>query len=186
MTTLAIDSLVYDVYATVAEADGYLMATLGNETWLATSELIKSQALVSATRLLDRQCWQGTANPASGSTLVWPRTDTGIEGVEDDVVPNDIVTASIELANLLVTGSDVVSNPLPGAQRLNLIKAGSVMLQYFRGAEGAFAAGSRFPTVVQELVKRYMCGASFVAGAVASGTDGESVTGGDFGFSEGV
>ena len=192
MNTLAIDSLVFDVYADVAEADGYMIAAFGNAVWLAASELEKAQALVSATRVFNKQCWLGTANPFSGSTLVWPRTGTGITGVDDSVIPSDIAYGAIELANAILNGSDVQSNPVPGAQGLQIIKAGSVMLQYFRDANSLAERLSRFPIIVQEYVGRYLCGQSDAVTGVATGTTDEScprtlsVTNDEYGYGTGI
>jgi len=187
MPTVAFDSVLFDVYADVAEADAYLIASFGSATWFALDANTKAQALVTATRTLDRQCWLGTKSDGS-QILDWPRTGTGVSGVEDGIVPADIVNGSIELAFAISGGSNVQDTTTPGSQQLQIIKAGSVMLTYFRGAEGLAAQFSRFPTRVQELVGQYMCGAQGLLGlsGVATGTDGQSVTADPFGFNEGV
>ena len=191
MPTIQLNSNLYDVYADVEDADLYLIAAIHAANWQSATEDTKKQALVSATRLLDRQRWRGDKTDSS-EPLAWPRTSTGIDGVEDDIVPADIVNGSIELALSLIDGSDVQANSTPLAQKLESIKAGSVALTYFRSAEGIVASGARFPTVVQELVGRYLAGSEAallgVVTGVESGThDGNtSVSDDDFGFSQGV
>ena len=141
--SVLVNSTPYDTYATVSQADDYLQAVFGNDTWVALTDDHKGQALVSATRLLDRQCWLGSRSSDS-QPLEWPRKDTGTEGVDEAIVPADIISGSIELAFAIGSGSEVVTNATPGAQSLQSIKAGSVSLSYFRGAEGV-AAINRFP-----------------------------------------
>lgn len=186
MSEVVINSQPYDTYATVEYADLYHQANFLATNWFNKDQDEKGQLLVTATRLLDRQCWLGEPTGLSGQTLAWPRTGTGIEGVEDEVVPQDIVDGSVELALAIADGSDVVSSNVPGAQKLQNIRAGSVSLTWFRGAEGPLAQFGRFPLVVQELVRRYMCSSQRISGLVTSGTDGVSVTDNDLGYNEGV
>jgi len=194
MSTVALgnESTLYDVYADDGEADNYLLAKFGSSAWFALTGDEKKQALVSSTRIFDRQCWLGDKTTSSGQDLAWPRTGTGIDGVEDDIIPQDIVEGSIELAFAIVSGSTVESNSTPGAQGLQTIKAGSVLLTYFRDAESFLSKNSRFPLPVQELVGKYLCGQTAAVLGVATGAsaaaDGgqDSVTGDDFGFDEGL
>lgn len=184
------NSMGYEAYADVPEADIYLGAKFNSAAWFALAENAKGQALITASRIFDRTCWLGEPTGLSPQTLAWPRT--GISGVDDQTVPTDIVNGSIELAFYLATGSSVETNSQPGQQALQIIKAGSVMLQYFRGAESVNAAQDRFPLPVMELVKSYLCGAGINIVGVASGStsgtsDGDtSVTGDDFGYNEGI
>lgn len=186
------NSMAYEAYADVAEADIYLGAKFNSSTWFDLSEEAKGQALITASRMFDRTCWLGDPTGISGQVLAWPRTGTGVEGVDENTVPQDIIDGAVELAFALATGSSVETNATPGAQGLQIIKAGSVMLQYFRGAESQNAQNDRFPLPVMELVKSYLCGAGVsivgVATGATSGTeDGDtSVTGQDFGFNEGL
>jgi|KBSSwiStaDraftv2_1062776.scaffolds.fasta_scaffold439237_2 hypothetical protein len=193
MTTVAIDSTLYDVYASVADADLYLNGLLNATAWAAATELQKSQALITATRTMDRQCWVGDKTMVSGQELQWPRTNTGIDGVEDDIVPADIINGCIELANLLMAGSNVQSTTTPNGQGLQIIKAGSVSLTYFRpGLENYYDQNARFPIPVQELVGKYMCGATAALVGTAYGagvtTDRktQSVTNDEFPYNDGI
>jgi hypothetical protein len=193
MTVVAIDSTLYDVYASVGDADMYLAGMLSATAWAAATETQKAQALITATRTMDRQCWVGEKTMTSGQALQWPRTDTGIDGVEDNVVPTDIVDGCIELANLLMAGSNVQSTTTPNGQGLQIIKAGSVSLTYFRpGLENYYDQNARFPIPVQELVGKYMCGATaavigqaFGAG-VTTDRKTQSVTNDEFDYNDGI
>jgi hypothetical protein len=90
------------------------------------------------------------------------------------------------MAFAILDGNDAISSQVPGAQKLRSIAAGSVNLSYFRGAEGLLARDGRFPLPVQELVGRYLCGSQGISTLLVSGVDGQSVTGDDLGYNEGV
>ena len=187
MTTesVIINSNPYDVYANVEMADLYLGANFLAAAWFELTLDQRGQLLVTATRLFDRQCWIGDKTEAS-QPLEWPRTGTGIEGVEDNIVPDDIINGSIEMAFAILEGTEAINSTNPGAQKLRSIAAGSVNLQWFRGAEGQNAVFDRFPLPVQELVGQYLCAGQTISGLFVSGTDGVSVTEDDLGFNEGV
>lgn len=172
--------LEYDTYATVAQADDYLNASVTATGWQAlTSEDDKARYLVTATRTLDRQRWRGTkTDPAQ--PLEWPRTGTGVTGVEDDVVPQDIINASIELAAALVDDTASVTSQ-NNEQTIQSLKAGSAAITYFRGAGGE---PTRFPFNIMELIGDYLAGTAGAVGVIASGTDGETVTSKDYGYSQ--
>lgn len=185
--TVQISSQTYDTYASVEQAALYLAANFLATAWFDLTEDQQGQLLVTATRLFDRQCWLGEKTepgPSPIQPLAWPRTNTGIEGVEDDVVPNDIVLGSIEMAFAILDGSEAINNSVPNAQKLRSIAAGSVNLSWFRGAEGVVRF-DRFPLPVQELIGRYLCGQG-IGGLFAFGTDGESVLNDDLGYNEGI
>ena len=177
----------YHTYASVEQADLYLTANFLATAWFDMTEDQKGQLLVTATRLFDRQCWLGEKTDASTpQPLAWPRMNTGIEGVIDSEVPQDIVNGSIEMAFAILDGSEAINSQVPGAQKLRSIAAGSVNLSWFRGAEGIAAEEGRFPLPVQELVGKYLCGSQGIGGLFVSGTDGESVANDDLGYNEGI
>jgi hypothetical protein len=182
MPTVDIEGNTYEVYADVDEADAYLEAAMHADAWRAEEdEDVKARALVSATRTLERQRWKGDKLETSPEqTLSWPRTNTGIDGVSDTEVPDNIINASIEMANALVGGYDLQSEQNT-SQKIQSLQAGSVSLSYFRGAEGDVL---RFPLIITELLSGYLAGSdTIVGGGVADGTDGVSVTENDFGMS---
>lgn len=182
MPFVMIGSKFYDVYADEADADNYLDAAFHADAWRSeTNDDVKRRALVTATRLLDRQSWLGEKT-VDDQPLEWPRAETGVDGVGASDVPQAIVDATIELALALVDGSDVqdVQNT---SQKLQSIKAGSVSLTYFRGAEGKAV---RFPQIVQELVRDLLAGSQKVGRSTSSGTGGSTTTDDDFGFNEGL
>lgn len=166
MQTILIGSQPYDAYRTVAQADTYLAAAFhAGTTWSGASTANKGQALITATRILDRQKWAAAY-------------DTQAE--REDVTK--IQEASMEMALALIDGADFQTEEVTG-QKLQSITAGSVSLTYFRGAEGR---PHRFPTIVNELLRDYLAGAGLSIGMVATGTDGVSSTADDFGHTEGL
>lgn len=176
MTTVTINAIDYDVYADVTTADEFLAADFSATLWRAeTDDDQKARALVTATRLLDRMDWLGSKTDVD-QALQWPRSDTGLDEVDPDEVPQAIIDGSIVLAKLIHAGSKVDSSTTT-TSNVKRQKAGSVEIEYFF----PFEDGARLPTEVWELVSRYLSGSgSTLGGAIASGTCGESITCNDF------
>lgn len=152
MATVSIGSDDYTSYADQDTADTYLAASVTVLGWAAASDDNKGRALVSATRLLDRQLW------AVGYTTFDLRV----------AVPA-IVSACCELAGMFIDGSTDPLTSSTTVQTTQSLKAGSVQITYFR-IDPNLAA--RFPTIIQELVGPYLAGnANTVATAYIGGTD---------------
>ena len=187
--TVSIDGTDYESYVSLETADAYLNAAQHGATWRAqTDDDEKGRAIVTAVRILDRQIWKGERNPDASPTsqLEWPRINTGVEGVEDNLVPQDILDATCELALFLMDGSAVQTDPAAQTKETSSLKAGSVSISYFKGAITAEKVNpDRFPLPVQELVQPYLGGSGVAVCGAAYGTDGESVTEEDFGFTGG-
>lgn len=166
MPQVSIGSNLFTTYADVDEGNLYLSAAFHADAWRALDDDdTKARALVTATRILDRQKWR-----------------TNYQTFAERLEVEAIVNASIELANYIVDGVDV-QNDQNISQKIQELQAGSVSISYFRGAEGA---SLRFPLIVTELLKDYlMIGTNAVSG-VASGVDGESITNNDYGYTEGI
>lgn len=167
-------------YATVEDADAYMDGAIHGSVWEDEDYTTKYKALVSATRMLDRQLWLGSKTD-SAQLNQWPRTGTGVDGVEDDAVPTDITSATIELALAFIGGSDV-QNQQSTAERVRSMSAGSVSITNFRGVD---TVASRFPQIVQELVAKYLGGSSSSFAAKATGVDTETIFPVELGFGTG-
>lgn len=183
MAIINVDGIDYEVYEDLDAVDEYLGGAAHAGNWRAlTDDDVRGRYAVTATRILERQIWKGTATGLSGQTLAWPRSGTGVTGVEDTVIPDGVLNAYYELCSALTDGSEL-QNEQNTAQKVQSLSAGSVSITYFRGAEGE---PLRFPLIVQELLNPYLAGTgTSVAGAITTGTDGCSVTGNDFGFNSG-
>lgn len=164
MEVITISSAAYDSYRTVDQADDYLAASLhAGTTWSGATDATKAQALVTATRILDRQRWLAAYDTQAERFAV-----------------QDVLDAAAEMALALVQGSDLQTEQST-AQKLQSIRAGSVSLTYFRGAEGR---AHRFPTIVWELLRDYLEGSDLAVYGSSTGTGGTSSTEDDFGHTE--
>lgn len=170
--TVSIGGSDFEVYADISTADAYLEAEVSDAAakWrddARTDEDAKARALVTATRLLDRQQWAGTKTDPDYQELAWPRTGTGIAGVDDDAVPQAIIDAACLLAAEINNGSNVTATAST-ASGIKREKAGSVELEFFGNFSDTGAP--RFPTAVEELL-RGLRGTAGLGGAAAYGTD---------------
>lgn len=148
-------------YATVAAADTYLDDSLrAGATWSALDDDTKSRSLITATRLLDKQCYIG-AKTSTSQTLEWPRknvTDADGNLVADSTVPVGVINGCIDLAYELSQDSSLETSKNTGSNDKRY-RAGSVEIEYFRpggvmGTDGI----TRFPVVVMEWIREYLCG----------------------------
>jgi hypothetical protein len=187
MPTVEIGSAPYEVYADVATADEYLEAQISATTWRAETDVNqKARALVSATRLIDRQSWQGERTD-SYQVLDFPRTGLTYcdndEAVPSETVPQEVVDATIELANVLLVDPTAAQETVNTDSLIQSLRAGSVSISYFRAAE----LGNRFPLIVQELLGCWLSSRTTGAeGSIATGVDGESAFEDRYVFTEGV
>lgn len=167
---VTINSQNYDVYGDVPAADAYLDAASHATSWQAeTDQTTKARLLVTATRMLDRQLWKGDKADAA-QPLAWPRLNTGITPdpiVDGNGIPVDIINASFELALALMDGSEV-QNQQTTRERFRSISAGSVSITNFRGIDDF---PTRFPQIVQELLRNYLAGDGSTIMAKATGVD---------------
>lgn len=119
-------------YITVNYADDYFDGSVYKDGWPSTSfgaDLeTKQQALVSATRMLERLNWDGLKT-TTAQALQWPRvnlTDRDGNGLASDAIPQEIADATCELALsiLALDPTSVVDDSLKQFKRL---KIGSVL-----------------------------------------------------------
>jgi hypothetical protein len=154
MMDVEIDGTTYPAHADVATASAYLAADVNAQPWRDAEEIDQARALVTATRILDRQPWrEGYATDAAWLAM--------------------IPDATAELAAQIIGGYDA-SNQQTTAQSIRRQKAGSVEIEYFRGAEGQ---PLRLPLPVWELIRPFLAGGGVgLAGSIAHGVDGRSIT----------
>lgn len=176
--TVTIGSDTFEVYGSSAG-----LATYANGSWtwqatyaaaVATSANGPLRALVEATRLLDRQAWDGTKTSDS-QALAWPRDGvTGIppgasEAPDDGTTPDSIVVAAYELALAMLAKPGVVAGTST-TSNVQSVGAGPASVTFFSPT-----VGGRFPDRVMELVGWAFGGTSgdiVPLGSYASGTDG--------------
>lgn len=189
MVQVSIGANNYESYADVATADTYLEADLRLDAiWDAATTDDKTRALVSATRILDRQRWVGEpTQPFPGTQpLAWPRT--GVTGFTDTEIPTQVVNACITLAALFIETPTLAQEGSTGSN-IRRVQAGTAQVEFFRPT-----GGTRFPDIVQELLVGLLSSTigSGAAGSQSFGTDDVVTTplsnsyGRDFGRSEGL
>lgn len=186
MVIITLDAVDYDVYESLENANIYLNGQILAEGWRAADDPTKKRALISSTRLIDRQLWKG-AKTDEYQVHAFPRTGliypVGAE-VPSQTVPQELIDAYFEIASIMVDGSDVQTNPVPGENMIQSLSAGSVSISYFRGLVGA---DSRFPRNIQELLFWWLAGADTSVGNVKSfGTCKKSSFKKDYDFSQGI
>ena len=182
MATVTIGSTTYDTYSSVAAADIYFNGSTGYATWGALSEDQKSRSLVEATRLLDRQSWQGEKEDDC-QVLDFPRvglTDCNGNAITEEESFALAVEASQLLALDLLQSSDQVNNQTT-ENTTKRLKAGSVEIEYFRPTAGQ---PTRFSQPVMELIGCFLSGSAQISGSIGSGTDGVALDN-EFGFVDG-
>lgn len=168
---VSIGGTEYEVLADLATANAYLAAEPSADLWREADEDANSRALVSATRILNRQPWTGEKTDPD-QALAFPRDG-------DEAIPQDIVDACCELANAIRNGYDA-ANLASTASNLKRQKAGSVEQEFF--APG-IDEGTRLPLPVMELIGPYLGSAGEgIAGGYASGTCGTDAFADDYGI----
>lgn len=107
-------------YVTVAEADTYFGDRFGADDWLALTEEVKEQLLISAMPLLETYCdWSGEKTDDE-QVLEFPRNG-------DTVVPQAIKNGQCELALAVNTAGGVTSS---SSANLKVLKADTVQMEW--------------------------------------------------------
>ena len=191
MVSVTIGSATYEAYANQTTADTFLAADLRlNPIWTLLSADDKGRALVTATRVLDRQDWLGEPTNPGTQPLAWPRTGVTDEDgntIDSATIPQAVIDASVFLAALVADNPALAEAENTGSN-VEEVQADTVRVRFFRPQ-----AGQRFPIMLHELIGPFLeSSAGGIAGARSFGTDQESTTpssgsfGTDFGFSEGL
>jgi len=129
--------------------------------WLALLPDDQGRTLVTATRYLDEQPWDGAAIGTVGgaaTTLQFPRTGLTRNGVAVDVatVPPEVVQAAFELAVLISAKPAVVSSVDQGTNLKSVSGGGGVGASFFAPTSAALGTAPVMPVVVQRLVGRFL------------------------------
>jgi hypothetical protein len=174
MVSIVIGSNSYDAYADMATADSYLLADVQySALWGGTDEDTKKASLVSATRYLDSKNWQGTKT-SDAQPLDWPR-DNATGGAVDGVTPQEIIDSSILLAAMTVADPTALSSSST-VNNVKVAKAGSAMVENFKQSSRSITT---FPSMVQNMIGKWLAGASSGLAGVVSGNTCVSAFDGD-------
>jgi hypothetical protein len=172
-------STTIEVYGGLTACDAYIEGAIGDGATayrsLAASGDDRKRLLVAATRYVERLTWQGTATtPAvGGTTLVWPRTgvtDPNGTAVDPNTVPSALTNAVFELVMLGATDPDALSAPDSGSN-VKKLDADGTSIEFFRPTSALDGTASVLPSVVSQLVGKWLASASAtVAGASGTST----------------
>ena len=174
MATVTIGVTVYTVYSDVTAADLYFNGSTQFADWAAFTVDEKARGLVSATRLLDRQVWQGEEE-VDGQDLAFPRTGL-VDCAGDPLDAVDTLPFAVEASQLLaldILSGEEVETSRSTEDLTKRLKAGSVEIENFRA--DPIVSGGRFSVDVLELIGCFLGGAVTIAGSLSSGTDGEAL-----------
>jgi len=173
-----------NAYQDITAADAYMVNSVrGAAKWAALSDDEKNAALITSTRIFDKQWWQGTKTQEAPTQLLdFPRTgmiDRHGNPIDDSTVPDDINYGSIEFAYDLSQDPSLEES---GGQGSNVkkVEAGSAKVTFFKATGGVNGVGSqRFSPDVQEYISQYLDGAANVGTGAAYGTGGSGSFDGD-------
>ena len=151
-------------YVTLADANTYNDDSSHGTSWDGLEDEDKTRAILTAFRMIERQDYKG----ARVGTEKWPRTglvDEEGDPVSSGSVPQFVEDAQIELALELTLNSAVQTSTDTG-DNLKTLKAGSASITKFRPK-----SGSRFPTIINEYLGRYLEGSIDLQFPIAGGID---------------
>lgn len=160
MGTVVIGGNTYNVYGSQADAIIYATGATHLAAFLAAVSDDQKRLLVTATRMIDRQCLLGTPASASPPALHFPAT--GIDAtlaLNGDGVPVIVEYATYELAASLLSNAAVQTQANTGsnlASFTNRVEGAVTQSQSF--FRDTLRDSPRFPTIVQELLKPLLCG----------------------------
>ena len=135
----------YAVYGDLPSAKVYLAGAIGpgpdawNALVAASNDTVCSQLLVAAYRYLERQAWNPTTAPDTP-------TRSGILAFQQ---------AEYELAAIFAADTSVNSATDQGSNVMTL-RAGPVMVEYFRPTSAAAGTATKLPQVLMDLIGPYL------------------------------
>ena len=160
ISIITIDGVDFESYASVAEADAYLIADISNTTWTFKDGDTKGQALVSATRILNTLSWCG-AKTVSTQTNAFPRTGlTDKDGVALSTtdIPLAINHATTLLAGALAKTPNIADNKTSSDKKR--VKAGPVEVEFYADATESKLSNKLPQSVVDTIGFLIGCGSS--------------------------
>lgn len=139
-------------YITSAAADTYFDNRLQGSEWDTATADEKCRALVSATRRLDFEKFEGEKE-TTGQALKWPRldaTDDDGEEFDSDAIPQIVLDATCEMALLLLNDNASSKDSFgdTGLEGFKRVRVGPVEVEPRMSAEG-----SELPEVVRKLLR---------------------------------
>lgn len=161
MVQITLSGNQYFSYASVAQADEYLVPDINYATWSALSTEAKGARLIQATRLLDGLSYIENAD-----------TQDERDNIEA------FKFATILIASYVATGGIAILGASVAAAQTKRLKAGSVESEEFRANSFYFpSAYSDWPKNILSLIKPYLQTSASAYAVSVFGTDGASPLG---------
>lgn len=158
MVDIVISGNTYFSYASVSDANIYLIPDSNYATWSALTDDAKGAYLIQGTRLLDSLEYKESADTQAERELI-----------------DAFSYATILIASLVATGSTAILGGTVAEAQANSYKAGSVSISYFRDISFYFPSSySAWPKNILALIRPYLKNLTSIGGAVSFGTDGTS------------
>lgn len=155
MGTVTINTVDYEIYGTLAEAQQYLAVKFEAEVWAAASVEDQSKYLVLATRYFNRIRWKGDiTDSATPQPLAWPRDNTGVTGHANGTTPDEIHNGFWEYVAQLAEDPSITNNPTTGSN-VQRAKGGEAEVWFFRST---LETASRYPLDVLDFIRDYLDG----------------------------
>ena len=152
---VTISAVDFSVYCDEVDAAAYLLGRLETTAWDDADPDTRAKALVTATRFLDRQAWQGTKTEAAND-LEWPKTGVLYRdgsAVDDSELPQQLIDACVELALALLSDATIQEQTDNTGSNVASVGAGPAQVAFFRPT-----SGTRFPTIIDELIGQFLAG----------------------------
>lgn len=169
-------------YISVADATTYFEGSIDHDLWDAATNDTRERALISATRMMDRQDWLGSKY-SSSQDLEWPRsglTDKNGDSLDETTVPQQVLDATCELASALID-NPYLQDDTDSGSNIKKLKAGSAEIEFIRAL-----SGTRFPTIINELVGLWLSNSGSYTGPLFGGLDNESSFSANFDLTRGL
>ena len=161
-------------FVTDDEANNYFADRINSATWFSDDVTEQSAALVSASGILNRLEYAGTANPSTAYPMAFPRDIIYYDPLfgqniqlEDDrtntsggTIPQEIKDATCELALYLLNNASGVEAPRSSEYPLSGLTVGSVKLEYNTSQSVKSKSYIDIPEVVYSMIKKYLVNSS--------------------------
>lgn len=168
-------------YGSLAEADVYFNLSIRSGNWDLFDALKKQQALVEATRILDRMPWLGEKE-SEAQALQFGRTGLTYNGKAIDAAESLLIAmdAQFEYAYALLTDPKILNAADASGSNLKSAKAGSARVEFFRATKGG-----RLPTAVNDIIGEFKNGSTGGVGLVSGNCDETAFESGQYNKSRG-
>jgi len=155
-------------YDTVANADTYHDDSARGADWVFVAPADKTRAMLSAFQLIERRLYTGSKTGGASQEAQFPRsglTDINGDAVASDAVPQAVIDAQFEFALDISADPTIITKKTTGST-IKRVKGGPAEVEFFGGS--GTSKGTRFPTIVEELLRPFLGAAGASAPVVGA------------------